>query len=104
MKRLVVQRRAMRDLEAARAYYQVEAPHMVGEFAKEVDAEFLHLQRNPGTGSTRYGLLVGMPGLRSWPLTQFTYLIFYFDRDQQIVIARVLHQARDIPNHLSSAD
>ena len=104
MKRLVVQRRAMRDLEAARAYYRVEAPHMVSEFAKEVDAEFLHLQRNPGTGSPRYGLLVGMPGLRSWPLTQFTYLIFYFDRDPQIVIARVLHQARDIPNHLSSAD
>ena len=104
MKRLVVQRRAMRDLEAARAYYQEQAPHMVGDFARQVDAEFLHLQRNPGTGSPRYGLLVGMPGLRSWPLTQFTYLIFYFDRDQQIVIARVLHQARDIPNHLSAAD
>ncbi len=100
MKRLVLQRRAMRELVDARAYYRHEAPHMVGEFASTVDAELQYLRQHAATGSPRYGLQLGMPGLRSLPVKRFPYVIFFLDQGDHIVVVRVLHQARDIPAHL----
>ena len=100
MKRLTVQRRALRDLAEARAYYQREAPHMVGEFALTADSELLHLRRHPDTGSPRYGLQLGITGLRSWPVKKFPYIIFYMTDETSVVVLRVLHQANDIPSHL----
>ena len=100
MKRLTVQRRAMRDLAEARSYYRHVAPHMVSEFALTVDDEFLHLRRHPGTGSPRYGLQLGIPGLRSWPVKKFPHIIFYMVDEVSVVVLRLLHQANDIPSHL----
>lgn len=100
MKRLRIQHHAMRDLAEARAYYRKEAPHMVGAFAVAVDSEFLHLRRNPSTGSPRYGLQIGFTGLRSWTVKKFPYVIFYVQEADSIVVIRVLHQAADIPQHL----
>ena len=100
MKRLTVQRRAMRDLADARAYYQQEAPHMVSEFALVLDSEFLHLRRHPETGSPRHGLQLGITGLRSWSVKKFPYAIFYMADEARIRVLRVLHQAADIPSHL----
>jgi toxin ParE1/3/4 len=100
MKPLIVLRRAMRDIETARDYYHAEAPHMVTDFAEQIDAALLTLQTQPKIGSPRWGLATKMAGLRTWPLTQFPYMIFYFDRSKQIEVVRVLHQASDIPQHL----
>ena len=100
MKRLTVQRRAMRDLAEARAYYGREAPHMVSEFALTLDYEFLHLRRHPDTGSPRYGLQLAIPGLRSWPVKKFPHIIFYMVEETRVVVLRVLHQAAHIPGHL----
>ena len=102
MNRLVLQRRALRDLQDARAYYQSNAPHVVGAFALAVDAELLHLRRHAATGSPRYGLQLAWPGLRSWPVKQFPYVIFYIDQPEQTTVLRVLHQASDIPAHLQA--
>lgn len=101
MKRLIVLRRAMRDLTDAQLYYRSAAPHMEAPFAETVDAEFSHLQKHPGTGSPRYGLRLGMPDLRSWPLKKFPYLILYTERKEHIEVVRVLHQSSDIPVHLN---
>jgi toxin ParE1/3/4 len=103
MKTAVVQRRAMRDIEDARSYYNKEAPHMVTEFALQVDAALLMLQQQSKAGSPRWGLAMNMAGLRSWPLTQFPYMVFYFDRSKHIEVVRVLHQASDIPQHLQNS-
>ena len=100
MKRLTVQRRAMRDLADARAYYRQEAPQVLVDFALTVDSELSHLRRHPDTGSPRYGLQLGIPGLRSWPVKKFPYMIFYRVEDTRIVVLRVLHQSTDIPVHL----
>jgi len=100
MKRLTVQRRAMRDLADARDYYRLEAPHMVSRFALAVDAAFSYLQRHGATGSPRYGLQLGIPQLRSWPVRRFPYVVFYRDLEQRVVVLRVLHQASDIPKHI----
>lgn len=102
MKRLIVQRRAMRDMAEARNYHRLEAPHMVPAFALAIDAEFSHLRRNAVTGSPRYGLQLDIPGLRSWPMRRFPYVVFYRDLENRVVVLRVLHQASDIPKHLQS--
>ena len=100
MKTLDIKRRALRDIEDARAYYRTEAPHMVVEFAGQIDTALLILQRQPKAGSPRWGLATKMAGLRTWPLSQFPYMILYFERSKQLDIVRVLHQASDIPQHL----
>jgi toxin ParE1/3/4 len=100
MKILVVQRRALRDMEQARTYYEERALHMVPDLACELDAALLHAQRNPGTGSPRWSLQLGLAGLRVWRLGQFPYAIFYFDHPHKIEVVRVLHQASDTPKHL----
>jgi toxin ParE1/3/4 len=100
MKALHVQRRALRDMMDARAYYQHEAPHMGPEFARRLDEALVHLQSHPGTGSPRYGLELGITGLRSWAMSQFPYVIFYRNLSTRITVLRVLHQASQIPIHL----
>jgi toxin ParE1/3/4 len=100
MKPLVIQRRALRDMEQARAYYQREAAHMTAALATELDAALLHVQRQPGTGSPRWGLQLGLPGLRAWSLSQFPYVLMYRLKPEKIELLRVLHQTTDIPQYL----
>jgi toxin ParE1/3/4 len=102
MKPLVIQRRALRDMEAARDFYLADASHMVQDFASQIDAALLMLQKQPKIGSPRWGLATKMAGLRTWPLTQFPYTILYFDRSKHIEVTRLLHQASDIPQHLKN--
>ena len=102
MKHVVVQLRALRDLEDARAWYAEQAPHMTPGFASAVDEALRHLKQQGATGSPKYGMQLGMTGLRSWPLSRFPYLVLSFDHNDRITVARVLHQARDIPAHLKN--
>ncbi len=37
-----------------------------------------------------------MPGLHTWPLKRYPYLVFYRDRGDHIDVWRVLHGRRDI--------
>jgi len=101
MTRMLVQRRALRDLAEARAYYRKEAPHVVSDFALAVDVEMRHLQRNPSTRSPRHGQQIGFAGLLSWTVKRFPYVIFYIQQTDCVVVIRVLHQAADIPAHLN---
>ena len=50
------------------------------------------LSENPRMGRARDELA---PGLRSWP-TSTPYIVFYFVQNNDILITRVLHHARDI--------
>ena len=65
-----------------------------------LEGAFAHLSRHPATGSPRYGLKLGIPGLRSWPLSRFPYLVFHFDMPRQVDVVRVLHGAMDLPEWL----
>ena len=56
-----------------------------------------HLGRHPATGSPRYAHELNLPGLRSWPLTRYPYLIFYVERPDHVDVWRVLQGQRDIP-------
>lgn len=56
-----------------------------------------HLGRRPASGSQRYALELNLPGLRSRPLPRYSYLLFYVERTDHVVVWRVLHAQRDIP-------
>lgn len=89
---------ANRDVEEAIEFYLGEgaAPAALG-FVDALERAYAHIARHPGTGSQRYGHALNIPGLRSWPLTRYPYLVFFIERDDHIDVWRVLHGQRDIP-------
>ena len=97
MKSLVRLLQADLDVEEALAYYAVEAPHMELLFLDTLEKAYLHIQRQPGTGSLRYAHALDIPGLRFWPCQRFPYMVFYVERVDHIALVRVLHGSRDIP-------
>ncbi len=66
------------------------ADHMLDQ----IEAQARQLLSQPRMGRAREELA---SGLRSWP-TSTPYLLFYFLDETGIVIARVLHHARDLPS------
>lgn len=91
---------ALEDLREAHAHYLRVAPHVADDLLTEADLAQRHIGQYPGTGSPRYGNLLGIRGLRSWQLDRFPYLIFYIERADHLDVLRLLHQSRDIPAQL----
>ena len=90
-KPVIPRERANRDVDDAIAYYPKEH---AGQAAPGFVA---FLSRHPGAGASRYAYELDIPGLRSWPLRRFPYLIFYMEQADHIDVWRVLHGRRDIP-------
>jgi len=89
--------RARQDIEEALDYYLGELAFDAAEgFARESEAAFHHLSCLPASGSPRYAHLLDLPGLRTWPVAAYPYLIFYFERDGLVDVLRVLHTRRNI--------
>jgi toxin ParE1/3/4 len=79
-------------------HYLDEATAQVAlDFIDSLEAAYGHIARAPKTGSARFGHALNLPGLRSWPLSRFPFLVFYFEHDDRIDIWRVLHMSRDVP-------
>ncbi|WAI86065.1 MULTISPECIES: type II toxin-antitoxin system RelE/ParE family toxin [Achromobacter] len=86
------------DIDTAIAYYVLEASEQVAfGFLDALERAYSHLGRHATTDSIRYAHELDLPGLRSWPLTRYPYLVFYVERTDHIDVWRVLHQKRDIP-------
>ena len=66
-------------------------------FIDALERAYAHISRNPSTGSPRYAHELNLPGLRSWPLTHYPFLVFYIEQSDHIDVWRVLHGHRDIP-------
>jgi toxin ParE1/3/4 len=102
-KRVVLRAAAELDVESAFEHYLLTAGADVAEgFIDALALAYAHLARHPATGSPRYGLKLNVPGLRSWPVNRYPYLVFYLDMPQEIDVVRVLHGAMDIPEWLDS--
>nr|WP_222622559.1 type II toxin-antitoxin system RelE/ParE family toxin [Ramlibacter albus] len=87
---------AERDVESAIDYYREQAGVPVAlAFVEAVEVALRHISRNPAMGSPRLGHELGIPGLRSWPLNRFPYLVFYFEKPHEVDVWRVLHMAMD---------
>jgi len=73
-------------------------------FVDALEQAYGHISRNAATGSPRYAHELGLPGLRTWPLTNFPFLVFYLEAEDHIDVWRVLHTRRDIPQRMSEPD
>lgn len=92
------------DIDTAIAYYLSTASEQITlGFIDALERAYLHLARHPATGSIRYALELNLPGLRSWPLTPYPYLVFYVEHQDHIDVWRILHQQRDIPAWLEGS-
>ena len=96
---------ANRDVDDAVAYYLNEAAESVAlGFIDALEQAYAHIARHPGTGSPRYAHELNLPGLRTWSLTRYPYLVFYLERPDRIDVWRVLHGQRDIPVWMQEPD
>lgn len=97
-KRIVPRELANRDVDEAIAYYLSEASNRVAlGFVEALESAYRQISRHPTGGSSRYAVELNVPGLRSWPLRRYPYLVFYLEAKDCIDVWRVLHSARDIP-------
>jgi toxin ParE1/3/4 len=102
---VIPRQRASADVDDALAHYIAEAGEQVAlGFGDALAQAYAHIGRHPATGSLRYAHELNLPGLRSWPLTRYPYLIFYVEQPDCIDVWRVLHQQRDIPAWMQKAD
>lgn len=97
-KRIVPRARANRDIDEAIDHYLSEAGQKAAlGFIDALEQACRHIARHPASGSPRYAHELALPGLRSWPLKRYPYLIFFVERDDHIDVWRILHGVRDIP-------
>lgn len=105
MKRRSIERHALArdDVRAAVDFYLDEAgPTVALAFVEAVDNALSYLAEFPAAGSPRLGHELGLPGVRAWSLRDYPYLVFYLDHGDRVVVWRVLHAQRDLPNTLAN--
>jgi toxin ParE1/3/4 len=97
--------RARQDVREAVEYYVSEAGADTAiHFIDRLESAYRTIAAHPAIGSPRYTHELGLPGLRSWQLKTYSWLIFYMELDDRIYIWRVLHAQRDIPAHMQGPD
>jgi plasmid stabilization system protein ParE len=84
---------AENDLLEAWLYVAEDSVTAADRMLDQIEAEAIRLLDQPLMGRERNEL---SPGMRSWP-TSTPYILFYFPNEHGVVVARVLHHARDIP-------
>lgn len=91
------------DIERAIDYYlEQQAGKAALGLIDALQHAYSHIGRHPEAGSSRYAHELDLPGLRSWPLKRYPYLVFYVEQSGHIDIWRVLHSMNDLPAWLRS--
>ena len=104
-RRVIPRALAQRDIEAALDYYADAAGADVAlRFVASLESAYRIIAERPAAGSPRFAHELALPGMRSRKLARFPYLVFYFDRGDQIDVWRVLHAQRDIPAWLTEIE
>ena len=104
-KRIILRAQADRDVEEAIDHYLTEAGSRIAlGFVDALQRACDHLAHQPATGSLRYARDLDLPGLRSWPLERYPYLIFYVEHTDRVDVWRLLHAERDIPSWLQDME
>lgn len=104
-KQVIPREQADRDVDEALDHYLAEGAEQAAlGFIEALEQAYRHFGRHPATGSPRYAHEIDLPGLRSWPLTRYPYLVFYVEGADHIDVWRVLHGQRDIPAWMRSPD
>lgn len=96
---------AEQDVNDALDFYLAEAGQQVAlNFIDALERAYQMIGEQPEAGSSRYAHELELPGLRSWLLRGYPYVVFYMPRDQHIDVWRVLHAARDLPAWIAGED
>jgi len=99
--RVVRSTAATADVHEAVVYYRDEAGSETAfQFVDDLEDAVQHIANWPGSGSTRFAEMLGIPGLRSFAMNRFPYIVFYMESADHIDVWRVLHGRRDIPQTL----
>ena len=94
-------RQAQRDILDAIDYYRATASQELAlRFVDALQDAADRISEFPAAGSPRFWDSQGLSGLRSTRVAGFPYLIFYVEEPDRLVVWRVLHTARDIPESL----
>lgn len=102
-KPIVPRSEANRDVDEVIDHYLSESAEQAAlGFIDALEQAYARIVRHPATGSPRYAHKLNIPGLRSWSLTRYPYLVFFVEREHHIDIWRVLHGQRDIPAWLDA--
>lgn len=105
VKAVVPRALARRDVDEAIDHYLSEAGEKAAlGFIDDLERAFSHVARRPAAGSSRYAHELDLPGLRSWPLKRYPYLVFYAERGDSVDVWRVLHGRRDVPARMREPD
>lgn len=90
---------ARQDVEDAVAHHLAkDAEAAALGFIGALEKAYGRIGRHPATGSPRYAHELNLPGLCSWLLTRYHYLVFYVEHADHVDVWRVLHGQRDIPS------
>ncbi|MGH1397038.1 MAG: type II toxin-antitoxin system RelE/ParE family toxin [Trichormus sp.] len=96
-KRIVIKPQASLDIDEHFAYISQDNLDTALQFFDSARETFAQLSRMSGVGSLYLSENPRLQGLRKWTVKGFKkYLIFYFERDKNIEIVRVLYAGRDI--------
>lgn len=100
-KPVVLRAKAANDTDEAITYYlEAASKRVAAGFIQELEQAYTQISRHPNIGSARYAYELNLPGLRTWPLGRYPYLIFYIETPSEIDVWRILHQQRSIPSWL----
>jgi toxin ParE1/3/4 len=104
-KPVVPREQARQDVEDALRHYMAEDAQAAAlGFIDALEQAYAHIGRHPATGSPRYAHELNLPGLRSWPLSRYPFLVFYVERPDRVDVWRVLQGQRDIPAWMQSPE
>ncbi|MFT4926000.1 MAG: toxin ParE1/3/4 [Phenylobacterium sp.] len=104
-KSIILRDRATLDIDKIIDYYRTETTEQVAlGFIDTLEQGFSHIECYPDTGSSFYALELNLPGLLSWPLKRYPYMVFYINSHDHIDVWRILHSHRDIPHWLKNPE
>lgn len=91
MKRLLLSPAAKQDRRNEVSYYRTEAGAPVAQrLVEALQNASRDLEQQPGMGSPALGIELGIEGMRTWRLDDFPLSLWYFERADHVLIARVI--------------
>ena len=104
-KAVIPRQKALDDIDSAIDFYVGEAGADVAlGFIDALQSAYEFVAGNASAGSPRWAYELGLPGMRSWPVKGYPWLVFYIENEDWIDVWRVLHAKRDIPEWLAGPD
>lgn len=90
--------------DSARYHRRVASTRISEEMVSAARDALNQIEQNPGMGSPRVGQQLDIPGLRSWRVSGFPLIWFYFEREDYLDVVRLLGERQDIQAILNSAE